>query len=1034
MKRHISTLMATLAALTMATPRAAADATAPVVVSGTVVDGDGLPVAGAVVRTANSGSEAITNLDGHYEITVSDGSKYLNYHYVGYTPRILAVADAKRQATVAMNAPAGSLDEVIDLGYCQVTRRELTGAVATVGGQTLAASPESHLAKTLAGRLPGLTVLENNGEPGRVAASSSANGMSLIVRGLTTTNGNKPLIVIDGQVCPNVNYMYITPEEIEAVTVIKDAPALALYGIQGGNGAIVITTKRGRVGRNSVSVYFDQSLQHVSKSPLEVSAGDYARLRNQAGYNDGLGLYSQFSQAEIDAFDDPANTLYTTYNPYGEMFNKTMWMTRAGVSLTGGSDRLQYFANVNYMHETSPFKAEDNRDWDYSPSPNINRFNFRSNVDVKVNSWLSAMMRISGTVNRVKTAGATNGDIYAALFKLPPTLYGSLTTPTDLDGVATHDGNEVLTIDGVDNPVYGMLNRSGFIETIKADITAQGGLTADLSMVTPGLAASAVVAYQTSSNNSQTTTQSYQRWVADRSADGSVAFTRLGSDENTPLSYSKKRQMYYNINLSAFANYKRTFGQHYVNAMAYILYQERQTEATSGADVLSYKRESMGVSATYGFRGRYFLRGDIGYSGSEQFHPDHRYYCTPAVSASWIASDESFMLALKPWLSLAKLRFSYGTNDNDQLGDGRMLYADNVDYQGNEYTRGNPLLAPEKIRKVNYGIDLGLFNDELTITLDYYHHRCNNVLISSSTLVPSFQGVPLEYYPLVNSGKIKNQGYEVSATYTKPINRDWTIFVGGSFSYNKNEILDMKEVYRDGYAYPYAQAGQSIGQKWGYLIDYSNGNGMFNFKDEITASGLDYSALGTPRPGDFIYRDLNDDGKIDAKDKAPVGYSNVPRGYYSVSGGFVWKGLEVSFLLQGTTKRSVALSGIGSYETNNQGVFSDIHMNAWTEERWIAGDHIDYPALSLTKSTSLVDNDYFIQDGSYLRLKNAEIAYTLPRALCKKLFAEKIRFALNGQNLLTFDHLRSSHIDAEIGELSAMPTYRVFNLGVKVTF
>ena len=1008
----------------------AQDAANPLKIRGTVLDSDGIPVAGAMVKSSNNGNEAVTDIDGNYEITVTDGSKSLNYNFIGYKTRTISVSKAAENGIVSMGEPSGSLDEIIDLGYYKVTRRELTGAVSVVGGTELAKSPESNLGKTFAGRLPGLTVMEENGEPGLVAQSSSNNGLTMIIRGLTTANGNKPLIIIDGQISPNENYMYITPEDIETVTVLKDASAMAIYGMQGGNGAIVIRTKSGRIGANKVSVYFDEALQQSSKTPYSISAAEYATLRNQAGYNDGLGKFSQFSQEQIDGYSATNHA----YNPYNDLFNKTMWMTRAGMSLTGGTERLQYYANVNYMHESSPFKAEENKDWEYNPAPGIDRFNFRSNIDVKINSWLSAMMRISGSINRVKTAGSTNASVYSALFKLPPTMYGSLSTVVnDEEGNIVHKGNEVLTVDGVTDPVYGMLNRSGFIEQLKADVLSMGGLNADLSMVTEGLSASAVVAYQLSSNNNQSTLQKYQRWIAVQNGD-EVNFQRLGSDENTPLSYAKTRQMYYNLNLSAFANYKRTFGDHYVSSMAYIFYQDLQTESTSGAAILPYKRESMGITATYGFKNRYFIRGDVAYSGSEQFHPDHRWYTTPSVSGTWIASDESFIQGIKPWVSLVKLRLSYGLNDNDQLGDGRMLYADNVDYQGNEFTRGNPLLAPEKIYKTNYGIDLGFFDNDLSVSFDYFRQHCDNVLISSSTLVPSFQGVPLDYYPLVNEGRIKNHGFEVAALYHKAINRDWTVFVGGSFSYNKNEMVDMKEVIRDGYAYPYAKAGQSIGQKWGYLIDYSNGNGMFNFSDEISGCGLDYSALGTPRPGDFKYVDLNKDGKIDSKDRAPIGYGDIPRGYYSINGGFAYKNFEVSFLFQGTTKRSITLSGVGAFETENQGVFNDIHMNAWTEDRWNAGEKIDYPALSLSKSTSHNDNDYFIQDGSYLRLKNAEIAYTLPHKISKKAFAEKIRFALNGQNLFTIDHLRSKHIDAEIGKLSAFPTYRVINLGVKVTF
>ena len=732
----------------------AQDAANPLKIRGTVLDSDGIPVAGAMVKSSNNGNEAVTDIDGNYEITVTDGSKSLNYNFIGYKTRTISVSKAAENGIVSMGEPSGSLDEIIDLGYYKVTRRELTGAVSVVGGTELAKSPESNLGKTFAGRLPGLTVMEENGEPGLVAQSSSNNGLTMIIRGLTTANGNKPLIIIDGQISPNENYMYITPEEIETVTVLKDASAMAIYGMQGGNGAIVIRTKSGRIGANKVSVYFDEALQQSSKTPYSISAAEYATLRNQAGYNDGLGKFSQFSQEQIDGYSATNHA----YNPYNDLFNKTMWMTRAGMSLTGGTERLQYYANVNYMHESSPFKAEENKDWEYNPAPGIDRFNFRSNIDVKINSWLSAMMRISGSINRVKTAGSTNASVYSALFKLPPTMYGSLSTVVnDEEGNIVHKGNEVLTGDGVTDPVYGMLNSSGFIEQLKADVLSMGGLNADLSMVTEGLSASAVVAYQLSSNNNQSTLQKYQRWIAVQNGD-EVNFQRLGSDENTPLSYAKTRQMYYNLNLSAFANYKRTFGDHYVSSMAYIFYQDLQTESTSGAAILPYKRESMGITATYGFKNRYFIRGDVAYSGSEQFHPDHRWYTTPSVSGTWIASDESFIQGIKPWVSLVKLRLSYGLNDNDQLGDGRMLYADNVDYQGNEFTRGNPLLAPEKIYKTNYGIDLGFFDNDLSVSFDYFRQHCDNVLISSSTLVPSFQGVPLDYYPLVNEGRIKNHG------------------------------------------------------------------------------------------------------------------------------------------------------------------------------------------------------------------------------------------------------------------------------------
>ncbi len=1036
MKKGIA-IMAVCAAMGLSSaPLRAQDAANPIQLKGIVIDETGAPAAGAVIRTSNSGNETIAGNDGEYNLTVNDGSKYITVYYVGTNPRTMLVSAAAKDPNISLYEEPGSLDEVIDLGYTKATRRELTGAVSVVTGTELDKSPESNLGKTFAGRLAGLTVIENNGEPGRSVSSSTTNGMSLLVRGISTINGNKPLIVIDGQISPNVDYTYITPEEIETVTVLKDAAATAIYGMQGGNGVIVITTKRGKIGaKQSVSVYVDEALQQATHTPLFVGASDYARMRNQAGYNDGLGLYSQFSKEEIERYDAGNDPYFPSNDWYNRYMNKTIWMTRAGLSLSGGNDRLQYYANVNYMHETSPFKTDVADDAKYNPTPNVNRFNFRSNIDVKITSYLKALMRISGTINNTKTSGHSNSDIYKTLFYLPPTMFGPTIPEFDAEGNPMNGAGQIVTVEGEEASPYGYINRTGYIHNLSAAIMAQGGLELDLGMVTKGLSAKGIVGYQTTSNNFTSTRQTFQRWVRTNDLD-KFEFTRVGEKDNTPLSYTKTQEMYYNLNLSGYLNYMRSFGDHYVNAMAYVFYQNREVEETSGAGVLPYKRETLGVTATYGFRNRYFIRAELGYSGSEQFHPDHRWTATPAVSASWIASDESFMQPLKPWLNLAKLRASYGITANDQLSDERGLYMDNVDYTGKEFMRGNPLLAPEKFKKQNYGIDLGFFNGSLNLSFDWYRIMCDNILVSGAGLIPSYQGIPTEYFPMVNEGRIHNQGYEISAYWNKSLNRDWSIFLGGSFSYNKNKIDNVKEVARDGYAYPYENAGQSIGQKWGYVIDYSNGNGFFNFEDEITGSGLTYSGKGlaAPRVGDFRYKDLNNDGTIDEKDKAPIGYSNCPRGYYNFSAGFNWKGLEVSLLFQGTTKRSVVLSGIGAYEGQKQGVFNDIHMNAWTAERFNNGEQIDYPALSLGQSASNQPNSFFIMDGSYLRLKNAEIAYTLPVNVSRKIMAEKIRFALSGQNLFTIDNMRSKHIDPEIGDLSAFQTYRVINLGVRVTF
>jgi len=313
-------------------------------------------------------------------------------------------------------------------------------------------------------------------------------------------------------------------------------------------------------------------------------------------------------------------------------------------------------------------------------------------------------------------------------------------------------------------------------------------------------------------------------------------------------------------------------------------------------------------------------------------------------------------------------------------------------------------------------------------------HRVDNMLVNSITLIPRYQGIPLGYYPKLNNGKMENSGYEIEARYNKQITQDWSVIAGAGFTHSRNKVIKINEQpLGDDYQYKCRTEGYKYGQPWGYLINYSNGNGMFNSKEELTNSGLTYD-FGAPRAGDFIYQDLNGDDVINQKDAAPIGNSWYPDIYYQMSGGFAYKGLEFNFLFQGVSRNSFYMNGTGVFEYVGEGVFNDIHKNAWTSDRYRFGEKIDYPALSLSPSTNHQQNDFFIVDASYLRLRNVEIAYTLPAGISKKMAVNGIRFSLNAQNLLTFDRLKSKYIDPETANMSYFQPYRAFNLGVNINF
>ena len=990
-----------------------------------VVNEFGQPISGAEILSEFEKNHYVTSKDGRYQIEVKDGSTFVIVRAAGFVDSKISVEEINKAEKIVLQFDPHGIGGVVNTGYTNHSRESLTGAAVSVSGAELDRSKSSIFSETLAGRLPGLTVVSNLSE---LTFFGYAN-TSKTVRGLSTVNGNGPLLVVDGLIIPNQYYEYLSPKEIESVTVLKDASATAIYGIEGANGVIVVTTKQGFNGKKKINAYTDFSFQEMTKKPLFTNSARYAELRNEAGERDGLGAYSQFTQNDIDQFRAGTDTGYPN-NDWNDRFVKDFVLRqRIGLDVAGGSEKFKYFSRLDYIRQGDPMKIEDEPDREYSPEQNSQTVNIRSNIEVILNDHITGFLRLAGSVKNEKQTRTKNFDIYSSIFALPPTMYGPLSP--EIEG-SPEVSNQVVTINGVDNPAYGLLNRSGYTQIVETNASVQSGLDVDLSFITKGLSMRGLFAYQTYSRNQTNTSQQFQRVV--RGDDYSVLddFSIYKSFENTPLAYSKAATFFYNYNFFASLNYKRQFGDHSIDATGITYYMVQEKENKGGSNkVLPYKRQNYALSALYGYKNRYFLKADVAYSGSEQFHSDNRYILTPAISAAWIASKEDFFNV--DFISLLKFRASYGETANDQIGGTRLLYLDNVRSNGVELEKGNPELSAEIIKKVNVGVDLGL-SDMFTIGFEYFTDKSDNLLINSSATIPDYQGIPLNYYPLLNNGKMENKGYEVSLNFNKHFSKDFSVYADFAFMQAKNTVLDIGEATRsDEFAYQYRTEGYRRGQLWGYKIDKSNGNGMFNSADELANSGLTY-AFGTPRVGDFIYQDLNNDGEIDQEDLAPMGYARTPEQEYSLNGGVHWKNFELSFLFHGVTNSSQFLSGVGAFENGFQGQYNDIHMNAWTPERYAAGENITYPALSISPSTNHVNNDYFMADRSYLRLRNLEVAYTLPEYVSSTIGSEGIRFALSIQNVFTIDNMKSEHIDPEIGRINTYQPYRVYNIGLNLNF
>jgi TonB-linked SusC/RagA family outer membrane protein len=437
----------------------------------------------------------------------------------------------------------------------------------------------------------------------------------------------------------------------------------------------------------------------------------------------------------------------------------------------------------------------------------------------------------------------------------------------------------------------------------------------------------------------------------------------------------------------------------------------------------------------------------MGYNGSEQFAKENRFGFFPAGSVGWMVSNEKFMKTQKVITNL-KLRASYGKVGNDKLGSSRFLYMDNVNVAGSGYSSslglgnyvneilfGNPLITWETSYKQNYGIDLSIFND-LTFTGDYFIENRNNILLNSGT-VPALQGIPLTTLPKINVGVVNNQGFELQLAYKKRVNNDLSFNISGNYNYCKNTVINIDEAPNDpSYPYKYLKTGTSLKQNWGMIIDWNSpGHGYWTSLDEIKNSGLKFDGI-QPKPGDFVYKDVNGDGIISRKDWDQIKYGALPRITYGLNLSVSYKGFDLSALLQGVAQVSEYYSSWGIMEFDNNGNYYKYMQNAWTPELYNAGATITYPRLTTLQggSSSEQPNSFFCFDKSYTRLKNAEIGYKIPTKLLKKIGLQSIRIYANGQNLLLWDNLPTKNLDPEQLSALSVPIPRLINFGANIVF
>ncbi len=1012
-------------------------------VIGTVKNEQGHNMQGVLITSENGKNVTITDYKGNWDLMITDESRHLTFSYPGYVSFKLNISDIydESQDIILRRAETFDLDEKVHLGNYTQRKEEVTGSIARVTGKELERSPVGNLSMSLAGRLPGLFTRETYSEPARTSTE-------LWVRGYASPNGGTAVVVIDGfpyDYNANQLFEYITANEVESISVLKDASAQALYGISGANGVIVITTKRGIKQPLKIDVSVNHTLEQRTTTPPHISSADFVQLRNQAGFNDNNGEYSYFSKTAVDGFLSGEEPDRFPDNNWRAMNAKDITqMSRVNVNLTGGNDKAVFYTNVNVLHQDGMWKVDPSQK-DYNPNNKFIWANIRSNVDIQLTKYFSFGLNLSGNIKREKTPGGHSVEIgyggswdgfanriWYRFFTLPPYVYGP-TTPLVQDPESGDiSGGEVVITETEPITSWALINRMGFDQYTVTNIYAQFLPKLDLDFITQGLSISGSYGYQTNAVKGLFTNRTYEGWIRTRDYE-ELEFQRYGTQVNSPLQQRSTTDFYYNLNYKGVMNYERRFnGLHDVSAIAYTFYQRLSKAGGS----LPYKRSNSGIGVSYGYDNRYLVRADLGYSGSEQYSRQNRFTAFPAFSAGWIPTNEIF-LKDNPVLTFLKLRASWGKAGNDR-GIGRYVYLDNVTLTGggfgflgghnvNEGQVANPFLDPEIITKKNYGIDLTLLNN-FSLTFDLYRERTENGVTSATSKTPDYQGVPLGNYPRTNVGIYENKGYEISLGFNKDIARDLNLTLGGWLAHNKNKVIFWDESERAGdFAFPIRQEGYPIGQSWGYIVDKSNGNGYFNSQEEIDNSGLVYE-IGTPQPGYLKYYDLNADGKINDKDRAPLGHGALPHFFYAFNGGFKYKNFDMNLLFQGIADYWRVDMSNGRIEYNFEGIYSEWHKTAWTAERFANDEAISYPALSAKKNSNHESSNFFLEDKSYLRLKNLEIGYTFTN-----LF-NGMRLYFSGQNLFTWDKLKHDMYGPEGGSIEAIPVYRLYNVGLSINF
>ncbi len=978
-------------------------------VTGKVLDKKGKPVAGALVSVEeNPLVRVATDKNGRFEIVAVKGNR-LKVQTGDDAMKVVKVGSSP-ELTVVMDYSS----EKVNYGFgLQQTNAESTGAVSTVYAENIEKSSAFSIGNSLYGNALGLTTLQNTGVVWEQMPS-------MYIRGLKTLNGNNGiLLVVDGIERDN-NWQalkYITPEEVESVSVLRDAAALALYGYRGVNGVVNIVTKRGKYNTREINFSYDHAFNYMTRKPEMADAYMYASALNEALTNDGKQV--RYSQNELNAFKNGTSPyLYPNVNWWEEVFRERGTSDIATLSFRGGSTKMRYYTMMNLQNNRG-FIKHYNATPDYSTQEKYSKANFRSNLDIDLSPKTKMQANIMGILNEFSRPGMGSDNLISKLYQLPSAAF-PVRTESGLWGGNTTWGENWNPVALTEGRAYS----KGHTRGLYADMS----LRQDLSSLTEGLGASVRMGYDNLASYWENHTKGYKygmATVASWENGMPVAGEELTGGKDTEMSGDSKLDWQYRaFNFQMNINWQRQFGAH--NLYSMLLYSYKYDNA-KGINNTFY-RQNVGWYTHYGFKNRYFADFTLMASASNLLAPDHRWNVSPTVGLAWLISNEKFMQHQNV-VDFLKLRASFGMLNTDNIpGNG---YWNETVGGGNGYPINNNFggdggwqegrLASvngttEKAYKYNAGIDATLFKG-LTLTVDGFYERRSDIWVSSAGQNSAVLGATSSY---VNAGIVDSWGTEIGANYFKKIG-GVELNLGGTFTYNRSKIIEMLE---EPAAYDYTRAtGNPVGQIFGLqAIGY--------FVDQADIDNSLPQQFGPVKAGDIKYKDMNGDKVINSDDRVAMGYnSTCPETYYSFSLGLEWKGLGFSAQFQGVGNYTAILSS-NYYRplVDNTTISTYAYQNRWTPET----PNARFPRLTTeTVDNNLQTSSLWLADRSFLKLRNCEVYYKLPSSWLSKCWMKNAKVYVRGVDLLCFDGI--DHLDPEAMN-NSYPATRSVHVGLSVGF